>query len=67
MKPIEYDCEHCAFIADADGPMLIVRPVGEERHFYLRLKPAHALLISADSTSYVCKEMQKEQGKSPIE
>jgi hypothetical protein len=66
-KPNEYQCEHIAFLADEDGPMFMVKIKGHERHWYLRLAPAHALLVSADSTSYVCKEMQKAEGKAPIE
>jgi hypothetical protein len=66
-KPNEYQCEHLSFLVDADGPMFMVKVKGHERHWYLRLTNGHARLISADSTSYVCKDMQKAEGKAPIE
>jgi hypothetical protein len=66
-KPNEYQCEHLAFLSDAEGPMFMVKVQGHERHWYLRLSPAQALLVSADSTSYVCTEMQRAMGKSPLE
>jgi hypothetical protein len=67
MKPNEYLCEHLAFLSDEAGPMFMVKVQGHERHWYLRLSPAQALLVSADSTTYVSIEMLRAEGKAPLE
>lgn len=60
-KPNEYDCEHIAFLADADGPMFMVKIKGHERHWYLRMTNHHARLVAADSSTYVFSQIGKPE------